>query len=98
MKFSGFTVVNSSFVCYLGIYMFLGVVPQLTDVPSCIGDTVVYNCSVNAPAHAWNISQFEEVIIISRANIMVERPPYTLEILSDDGTRIITSYTVLDCV
>ena len=72
----------------------LGVAPQLTDITSCIGDTVNYTCTVNAVGHAWNISSPAAVVAITRTVRTTSILPYGFMLTEDDGNSITSTLSL----
>ena len=74
--------------------MYLGVVPQLTDITSCIGDNVTYACTVNAVGHTWDISSPAAFVSITRTVRTVSITPYSFMLTEDFGSSITSTLSL----
>ena len=80
-------VINSSVIVV--------VAPQLTDITSCIGDTVIYTCTVNSVAHRWTISsprRIQTAVTVGTPRVII--PPYSFTLTKDDGSSITSTLSL----
>ena len=77
------------------VILILGVAPQLADITSCIGDTVIYTCTVNSVAHSWIISsprRIQTVVTVGTPRAII--PPYSFMLTEDDGSSITSTLSL----
>ena len=62
--------------------------------PLCIGETVVYTCTVQGLGHTWNISSLPSLTSVMRSTPMRLISPFNLTLIEDSKSTL--SLTVFD--
>lgn len=76
------------------LYLFSGVI--ITTLMACIGDIVVYNCTLEAMVHIWIISALDSNISISIEDMPgIFAGHFTIRIVAHDDNFIITSLSTI---
>ena len=74
----------------------LGCVYSIDDISSCLGDTVTYNCTLQAIAHIWRIHT-QPLVVYSVVRTLPEGgivSGFRFQLVVDTGDAIISSMTV----
>ena len=69
----------------------LGGTSQLSDIPSCVGDTITMNCTVQSFAHIWDIGPLNEVSITGGLSEDIILMGFTFRLVEIRNTAIVTS-------
>ena len=63
----------------------------MSDITSCIGDTITLNCTVESFAHAWDFGPLSEVPITSGTTQDVVMMGFTFRLVEIGDTAIVSS-------
>ena len=75
------------------IFIIISATSQLSDITSCVGDTITFNCTVASLAHAWNIGQRETSIAPSTSQDVVIMG-ITFGLVEASSTAIVSSASI----
>lgn len=68
----------------------------LTAATSCIGERVVYNCTVQSPVHVWTVSTSNvNPVTVSRGTPLATRGDFRFEFVEVSNNRYVSSLSVL---
>ena len=66
----------------------LGATSQLSDITSCVGDTIIMNCTVESLAHVWNFGH-NEVFVTAGTSRDVVMMSFTFRLVEIGDTIVL---------
>ena len=71
----------------------LGATSQLSNITSCVGDTITMNCTVESFAHIWDFGPLNEVPVTGGLSEDVVMMGFTFRLVEISNTAIVSSVT-----
>ena len=73
--------------------MHAGATSQLSNITSCVGDSIMMNCTVESLVHTWDFGPLTEVTLSAGTSQDVVMRGFTFRVVEIGSTAIVTSVT-----